>query len=483
MYDAIIIGAGLSGLAAGVRLAHFGRRVLILERHYAIGGLNSYYRIGGRNYDVGLHAVTNYRPKGARHGPLPRLLRQLRLSWDDFSLAEQFGSKICFPGATLEFSNDPKLLESEVGQQFPQQVDGLRQLTGDLLDYDALDTPAAQASAREVVGRRISDPLLLEMLFCPVLFYGSASPHDMDFGQFSIMFRSIFLEGLGRPPAGIRAILKKLVRRFKELGGELRLRAGVQRLAAESDEVRVVLDDAGELSARQILSSAGWCETVRMCDAPALETMSADTAQPVSDKASEASPPSGQLSFVESVATLDMLPSQIGHRHTIVFFNDCQQFHWERPEEPVDLRSGVICSPNNFAYAEPAVGPAEGSIRLTALANFDHWNNLPDAEYAAAKQHWYERIVESAVRFVNDFRSHVVATDIFTPKTIRRFTGHDNGAVYGAPRKRLDGTTALKNVFLCGTDQGLVGIIGAMTSGILMANRLLSGSGPAAEPT
>ena len=223
-------------------------------------------------------------------------------------------------------------MESQIAERFPQQVDGLRQLIGDLLDYDALDTPAAQSSAREMVGRRITDPLLIEMLFCPILFYGSASPHDMDFGQFSIMFRSIFLEGLGRPPAGIRAILKKLVRRFKELGGELRLRAGVQRLAAESDEVRVVLDDADELSARQILSSAGWCETVRMCDVPPLEATSADAGQPVDENVSEANPPSGQLSFVESLATLDVLPSQIGHRHTIVFFNDCQQFHWERPE-------------------------------------------------------------------------------------------------------------------------------------------------------
>ena len=185
---------------------------------------------------------------------------------------------------TLDFTNDPALLESQIAERFPQQVDGLRQLTGDLLDYDALDTPAAQSSAREMVGRRITDPLLIEMLFCPILFYGSASPHDMDFGQFSIMFRSIFLEGLCRPPAGIRAILKKLVRRFKELGGELRLRSGVQRLAAESDEVRVVLDDADELSARQILSSAGWCETVRMCDVPPLEATSADAGQPVDEQ-------------------------------------------------------------------------------------------------------------------------------------------------------------------------------------------------------
>jgi phytoene dehydrogenase-like protein len=496
MYDAIIIGAGFSGLAAGVRLAHFGKNVCILERHYAIGGLNSYYRLGGRNYDVGLHAVTNYRPKGAHSGPLPRLLRQLRLSWDDFSLAEQFRSRIAFPGTALDFSNDPALLESQVAERFPRQIDGLRRLTAELLDYEALGTPAAQVSAREAVGRHITDPLLLEMLLCPILFYGGASPNDVDFGQFSVMFRSIFLEGLARPPAGIRGILKKLVLRFKNLGGELRLRAGVQRLTVGADEVRVVLDDAHELSARQILSSAGWCETLRMCGATALEAAGRVAAgfvgggQPAvragdgpaaGELSGEANPPSGQLSFVESVSALDAQPREIGYQHTIVFFNDSPKFHWERPEAPVDLRSGVICSPNNFAYSEPAAGPAEGSIRLTALANFDHWNALPEADYAAAKQQWYERIVESAVRFVPDFRSHVVAVDLFTPKTIRRFTGHDNGAVYGAPKKLFDGTTSLKNVFLCGTDQGLVGIIGAMTSGILMANRLLRGPGRTVE--
>ena len=62
MYDVVIIGAGMSGLAAGIRLAMFDRRVCILERHYAIGGLNSYYRLDGRNFDVGLHALTNFSP-------------------------------------------------------------------------------------------------------------------------------------------------------------------------------------------------------------------------------------------------------------------------------------------------------------------------------------------------------------------------------------------------------------------------------------
>jgi hypothetical protein len=38
------------------------------------------------------------------------------------------------------------------------------------------------------------------------------------------------------------------------------------------------------------------------------------------------------------------------------------------------------------------------------------------------------------------------------------------------PRKVYDGRTRLENLFICGTDQGYLGIIGAMISGITMAN-------------
>src|SRR5262245_23746363 len=123
MYDALIIGAGMSGLAAGIRLAMFGQQVCILERHYAVGGLNSYYRLNDRNYDVGLHALTNFAPRGAKQGPLPRLLRQLRISWDDLDLAEQIGSEIQFPSARLRFDNDAKLLEAEIARAFPTERD------------------------------------------------------------------------------------------------------------------------------------------------------------------------------------------------------------------------------------------------------------------------------------------------------------------------------------------------------------------------
>lgn len=456
MYDTLIIGAGMSGLAAGIRLAHYDQRVCILERHTTIGGLNSFYRLDGRNFDVGLHAVTNYTPPGTRRGPLAKLLRQLRLRWEDFALVPQVGSRVAFPDATLDFNNDFEFLASQVRERFPQERDRFRHLTAAVLDYDELEQPVARQSARQIMAEYLREPLLIEMLLCPLMFYGNPREHDMDFGAFSIMYRAIFLEGFARPRAGVRLILKTLVRRYRELGGELRLRGGVQRIHVDEGRVvGVTLDDGSQLECRRLLSSAGWLETMRLCD---------DVSQ--CDDAT-----SGRLSFIESLSVLNRPGAQLGLDRTIVFFNDSDTFHWHVPDGLADLRSGVICLPDNYLFDET---PQEGMVRMTALASFDRWQALGESEYRLAKLAWYDRMVASAVRWVPDFRRAVVATDMFTPTTIRRYTGHDRGAVYGAPVKRYDGSTHLSNLQLCGTDQGFVGIIGAMVSGVMMANRQLA---------
>jgi phytoene dehydrogenase-like protein len=177
-----------------------------------------------------------------------------------------------------------------------------------------------------VVGQIIDDPLLVEMLFCPLLFYGSASEHDMEFGPFSILFRSIFEEGMARPRAGVRRILKRLVRRFKELGGELRLRAGVSRIAVREAAVeKVVLDDGTELAAHRVLSSAGWRETARLCD----------LAPPGGE------PPAGRIAFVESISSSTASPG-VGPRPHDGLFQRCGAFDYAcrptgRPPQRRDL--------------------------------------------------------------------------------------------------------------------------------------------------
>jgi phytoene dehydrogenase-like protein len=458
MYDTIIIGAGMSGLAAGIRLAYFDQSVCILERHYTIGGLNSFYRLRGRDYDVGLHAVTNFTPKGTKKGPLARMLRQLRFRWDDFALSPQIGSSIAFPDVELQFGNGVELLHSEIARAFPEQVPNFNSLLRKIVDYDDLDQETFDLSARQIVSQTITDPLLVEMLLCPLMWYGNAREHDMDFGQFCIMFRSIFMEGLARPFAGVRLILKNLVRRFRELGGQLKLRTGVSKIHVENGRATgVVLDDGTELEGKRILSSAGWIETMRLRD---------DV-----DRISDAK--AGKMSFTESIAVLDAKPQKLGHDRTIVFYNDSEKFHWQRSENLCDPRTGVICSPNNFIYGDFETDKElpDGIVRVTTIANSDKWAALTEDQYRLEKVKWYDRTIESAVRFMPDFRGHIIDHDMFTPNTISRFTWHDNGAVYGAPRKQLDGTTDVDNLFVCGTDQGFVGIIGTLISGISMANQ------------
>src|SRR3989442_626690 len=319
-YDVIIIGAGMSGLAAAIRLAYFERKVLVLERHYAAGGLNSYYALGGYQFDVGLHAMTNYVPPGTRGAPLTKICRQLRLRPEDFALVPQYQSEIRFPGITLRFNNDFECFIQEVIEHFPAQKDNFLRLVRCIQDY---------------------------------------------------------------------------------------------------------------------------CEP-----------------EPLA-------PLAGRLSFVEIISILDAPLKQLGHDTTIVFYNTAEAFHYEVPKDLVDPRSGVICCPDNFLYDKPL---PKSMIRMTCLANFDGWSGLPEAEYVAAKAEWLPRIHREVLQFVPDFRDRIVFTDFFTPRTIKQWTGHLNGAVYGMPGKIKTGRTHLENLFICGNDQGFLGIVGAMLSGISMAN-------------
>ncbi|MBI3890318.1 MAG: NAD(P)/FAD-dependent oxidoreductase [Candidatus Wallbacteria bacterium] len=452
-YDVIIIGAGMSGLGAGIRLAHYGKKVCILDRHYLWGGLNSFYRLKGYRFDVGLHAMTNYVPRGTRNAPLTKLLRQLRIDYDEFDLRPQSMSATWFPGKRLRYTNEFAFFENEVAENFPHQADRFRSLVKHVLAYDALDLSVPEFSARKAVAQYLSDPLLVEMLFCPLFFYGSAVENDMDFGQFVIMFKSIYCEGLARPPEGVRRVLKVLLDKYKSVGGELRMKTGVARLDVEGGQVRgVVLENGEVLQATKVISSAGYPETMRLLS----------DYVPGSEGETH-----GQLSFVESIDVLTKEPRELGYELTIQFFSTTETFHYQKPAEPVDVRSGVICCPNNFVYERPLETPM---MRVTSLANYDRWAAMDAGDYPAEKTRWHARVLDEVVKIVPDFRPWVKFTDIFTPTTVRKFTSHVNGAVYGSPIKFKTGRTHLENLFLCGTDQGMLGIVGALLSGISMAN-------------
>lgn len=451
-YDAIVIGAGMSGLAAGIRLAQFGKRVVVLERHSLWGGLNSFYKRGGRRYDTGLHALTNFVPKGTKSTPLPRLLRQLRIGYDDLKLGEQTYSRVCLDDLVLRFANQFALLAEDVAAVFPAEIDGFARLVAEVRAFDAFDATAPVQSARAQLKQFLNDPLLVEALMVPICWYGSAREDDVDWDQFVILFRSLFLEGFARPEGGIKPFLDLLLARYRECGGELRMKCGVARIELDHRGAArgVRLDDGSELESDCILSSAGFPETMGLVGR---EVDAHDV---------------GRLSFTEIVHVTNRTSRALGHDATITFFTSTKSFPWRRPDDLVDTRTGVICCSDNYASETPSL---EGVLRVTSLANHDRWCELDEPSYARAKNAVEKSVLETASRFAFDPRPHSIASDMFTPRTLRYYTGRLGGTVYGCPTKRRDGDCGVTNLHLIGTDQGLLGIVGSLLSGVTIANR------------
>ncbi len=70
MYDAIVIGAGVSGLLSALVLSKNGKKVLILEKE-KVGGICQSYKLNGYTIDNGPHIITRL-----ENGPLRKLIEE-----------------------------------------------------------------------------------------------------------------------------------------------------------------------------------------------------------------------------------------------------------------------------------------------------------------------------------------------------------------------------------------------------------------------
>ena len=66
-YDVVVIGSGLAGLTAANVLGRAGPRVLLLEQHYKLGGMATWFkRPGGHIFDISLHGFPHGMVKSCR---------------------------------------------------------------------------------------------------------------------------------------------------------------------------------------------------------------------------------------------------------------------------------------------------------------------------------------------------------------------------------------------------------------------------------
>jgi phytoene dehydrogenase-like protein len=100
-YDAIVVGAGISGLLSALALSKNRKRVLIVEKGKHIGGLARSYETEGYKVDIGPHAIT-----ALEDGPLVKLMDEY------FDIVPQFISHENYYVRTHDkFSNFPWTLK------------------------------------------------------------------------------------------------------------------------------------------------------------------------------------------------------------------------------------------------------------------------------------------------------------------------------------------------------------------------------------
>src|SRR5664279_690628 len=96
-YDVVVIGAGLGGMTAANTLSRAGHRVLLLEQHYKLGGLATWFhRKGGHIFDISLHGFPVGMIKSCRRYWTPEIadsivqLKHIRFDNPMFSLETTF---------------------------------------------------------------------------------------------------------------------------------------------------------------------------------------------------------------------------------------------------------------------------------------------------------------------------------------------------------------------------------------------------------
>jgi phytoene dehydrogenase-like protein len=257
-----------------------------------------------------------------------------------------------------------------------------------------------------------------------------------------------------RPGGSIKDFLDLLLAHYQALGGAIRTGAKVSEILRRNGRVDGVRLASGEtIHCDFLLSTIGLDETLAKLGSPAGPKKTA------------------RLGFVETIFQLQSsLCPALPRDRTIIFYSASRDFHYRKPSEPVDFSSGVICLPQNFADL-PDTEYRE--VRSTHLANYERWREIADNSqaYAAKKAETADQSKETLERIIGSFSPAIVFQDTFTPLTIERYTAKKEGAIYGNPEKIKDGVLGYDNLFLAGTDQGFLGIVGSMLSGVSMVNQ------------
>ncbi len=506
-FDAIVIGSGIGGLAFASIMARLrGWRVLVLERHFKIGGFtHTFSRPGGWTWDVGVHYVGEM-GQGMNGRRLFDFITDGRVGW---SPLPDVYDVFLYPGLTVKVPKGRENFERALGEAFPAERQAIAKyfhdvkraanwFSGHVMEMVAppplnwivgtvnrFSEKLALQTTQQYLESHFHDARLRAVLASQWADYG-LPPSRSAFVTHAVIV-SHYLNGAWYPTGGAGEIPKAASAVITASGGELLAGHEVTKIILEGGraagvEVRPKKGkDAPrvEFRAPVVVSDAGaWNTFTRLLPGEA-----------VPFRAEMENLPRG-LECVEVFLGLKQDPRKLGFQgeNYWIFSSFDHEASCAGSDAALNGRAPMaylsfpsLKDPKAASHTAEIVAP----FSYSALEDFrdEPWRRRgPD--YEAAKKRVTQALLDLVEQHHPGFAEMVAYAELATPLSFEFFAGSPSGTIYGYPatperfrKSWFTPRTPVRDLYLTGTDAGLLGIMGALMGGVATASTLLGSTG------
>ncbi len=488
-FDAVVIGAGASGLVCARILAREGKKVLVVEKHNRLGGYCQRFYRDKIPFDTGFHYTGLLGPNGTlrRYFSYLGIMDKLgvhELDRDAFDVVRlASGRQIGVPAGREAYRR-------RLHDAFPREraaidryVDELARvcslfpmytLEGDLSGLTKTDELARSPSLASFLDSITQDEDLKVVLAGQAFLHGTP-PSRVPFWVHALVTDSFIQEGAWSIDGGGDALARALSRKVREAGGEVRLLAAVTRIVVEDRVVKGVELASGErIEAPVVVSSIHPRLTIDLLPEHAVTPAYAGRVR----------------SLEESVSSLGLY-FRMNRRFEAA---GNRNYYWHRTNDIEGAfldRSTSPAGPRFFFATWPSLRDRTWRYpdNMIVLAPVQHgemtgWEESRTGDRPASYDEWKRRAGESVVRTLEaelpGFAGSCDLLSVSSPLTNRDYTGSHLGSNYGVLQSseqqgiyKLSVRTRVRGLYLTGQSLGLMGIVGVTVTAFRTAGEIV----------
>ena len=454
-YDCIVIGSGLAGMTAANTLARAGHSVLLLEQHYKLGGMATWFRRpGGHIFDISLHGFPVGMIKSCRRYWTAEIadsivqLKNIRFDNPMFSLTTSFNRED-FTRLLVEQFRVP----AESVAAFFDAARGMN-------FYDDQTTTVRQLFDKFFPGREDVIRLLME----PITYANGSTLEDPAI-SYGIVFSNFMSKGVFTFQGGTDRLIKLMHDELLRSGVDVRIKADVQKIEVRGGRVRAVTVNGRTIRTRAVVSNSNLKSTIfQLVGEQHFERDFIDQARAVRLNNSS-------CQVYMALKPGEQIDESLGD---LLFSSTAPLFRTESL-----LSRDITSRTYSFYYPRTRPGSDRCLIVSSTNANYDDWASLSEPEYEASKQDLIESTLDAISAYIPNIRDQLDHAEASTPVTFQHYTRHLQGASFGTKFEGLAVSRGIPQQISGLYHAGSVGIImsgwlGAMNYGVIVANDVAS---------